>query len=773
MTGVGRLLVSMGVAPVAVFVTLLIAQGQQTAAKNGRLITVEDLARETIIGDPNCLDWDDFDPRVSTRSPNGKYDAVVLRRGNPEQGTNDAELLVFATQDLLHAPEPVVVARFASATNFQPIALVRWLSDNETLVFAGTRLRAVSQIFSVDIRTRKLRQLTKGQSQIQSYDITPSGTRLITISDPQRTPPAKDPVCMERGCLVTADVAYDAEYGETKGTAITVTNTKDGKTWPVAVPEVSHTDINSCYSDLQGGLSPDGKYGLLGCRLKPFHWPKWWNDYDYVADLPWVKSLSRGNYLPTIQWMLVDFDQGRSIKLTQAPFRVDNIVSGSPIWIDHGRRLILCGAFEPLTGVDGQERNWRASHEEILLIDPATLATERIASLDLKEQRGTMARWNERTQTLIVETSDSERQPLPTMAYQRIAAGWVASVETAASTDALAQDKGPRPSLTIEQSLNQPPLLIAVDRQTGLKRVALDPNPWLAARQLGHVEAITWTSKDGFEWRGGLIYPPDYKPSIRYPLVLQTHGFDPEKFSLDGYARNFAGQALAAHGIFVLQVDSFPRSGLDLERTPKEWPMVEFGYEGAIDHLESLGLIDRHHVGIQGWSRTGPHAAYTITHTSYSFAAAAFTSTVDIGWLGYLDGGGEREYESDYGAAPFGSGLDVWKRMAPSFNLDHVNAAWLMIEDGPVWPAWDWYAGLRRLGKPVEYWTLPDGEHDVFKVPQRILMNQLIVDWFCFWLKDEKDSDPKKVEQYSRWQELRELQEAGRESGADSTDTTP
>jgi len=33
------------------------------------------------------------------------------------------------------------------------------------------------------------------------------------------------------------------------------------------------------------------------------------------------------------------------------------------------------------------------------------------------------------------------------------------------------------------------------------------------------------------------------------------------------------------------------------------------------------------------------------------------------------------------------------------------------------------------------------------------------VDWFCFWLKGEEDTDPAKVEQYVRWRELRKLQQ--------------
>jgi hypothetical protein len=83
----------------------------------------------------------------------------------------------------------------------------------------------------------------------------------------------------------------------------------------------------------------------------------------------------------------------------------------------------------------------------------------------------------------------------------------------------------------------------------------------------------------------------------------------------------------------------------------------------------------------------------------------------------------------------------------------------LMVSDG-VEGLWDWYVGLRRLGKPVEYWSLPDASHEIFKVGERMRVGQLLVDWFRFWLKDEEDPSPAKAAQYSRWHTLRQQQEA-------------
>jgi len=68
-----------------------------------------------------------------------------------------------------------------------------------------------------------------------------------------------------------------------------------------------------------------------------------------------------------------------------------------------------------------------------------------------------------------------------------------------------------------------------------------------------------------------------------------------------------------------------------------------------------------------------------------------------------------------------------------------------------------------RLKKPVELVNFyPEGAHVLVRPQQKFLSRQSAVDWYCFWLKDEEDSDPVKTEQYKRWRELRKLQQAGK-----------
>ena len=77
-------------------------------------------------------------------------------------------------------------------------------------------------------------------------------------------------------------------------------------------------------------------------------------------------------------------------------------------------------------------------------------------------------------------------------------------------------------------------------------------------------------------------------------------------------------------------------------------------------------------------------------------------------------------------------------------------------------PAWEWFSGLSKLGKPVDMIYIPDGVHELVKPWERMVSEQGTVDWLTFWMKGEEDADAEKSEQYARWRELRKLQTESR-----------
>ncbi len=331
----------------------------------------------------------------------------------------------------------------------------------------------------------------------------------------------------------------------------------------------------------------------------------------------------------------------------------------------------------------------------------------------------------------------------------------------------------PPMEVTLEQDVNTPPKLYVTHPKSHQKALLLDLNPQFSELQFGRVETIEW-EVNGAKIIGGLYLPPDYQPGRRYPLVIQTHGFIPAEFSMDGrseWSSGFAARPLAARGILVLQAQNFADYQKDHDRIGNDRSlgatMAEshknfstLVYEGVIDVLDKKGMIDRGRVGIVGFSRTVCFIAYTLTHSKYRFAVA---SLVDGTGCGYFDEmifpSGAWDYNAlNGGAAPFGEGLKLWMKNSPGFNLDKVETPVRLVALGKssaLGPLWEWYVGLSLQKKPVDFVMIPNATHIYGNVSERMLKQQGLVDWFTFWLKGEEDPNPAKTEQYTRWRELR------------------
>jgi len=369
--------------------------------------------------------------------------------------------------------------------------------------------------------------------------------------------------------------------------------------------------------------------------------------------------------------------------------------------------------------------------------------------------------WNPRTG--IVELVPGLYEPARTgytapLFYKRTPRGWtpVPSKVAAATTV---------PALRIDQGLNTPPRLVAVDPATQTKHVVYDPNPsLLTLHRFGREEVVHWTTKAGDAQAGGLYWPPDYVPGRRYPLVIQTHSFDSTAFWPYGvHSTGQAAQPLANAGILVLQIADPP---LEVSVTPREAPSFQATVEGAIDALNQRGLIDRTKVGLHGFSRTCFLSLYFLTHSSYSIAAAQLTDGVDLSYVQYLilaplAGADTRLEEMVNGGPPFGATLAEWLKRAPGFNLDHLTTPLRLtaLGSGSLLLEWEPYAGLLLQGKPTELLYIPDGSHILIKPWERLTSQQGAVDWYRFWLKGEEDADSAKAPQYARWRELRKLQQ--------------
>ena len=272
----------------------------------------------------------------------------------------------------------------------------------------------------------------------------------------------------------------------------------------------------------------------------------------------------------------------------------------------------------------------------------------------------------------------------------------------------------------------------------------------------------------------GLYWPLDFRRGEKRPLVIQTHGFDANRFSPDGFSTTgYAAQPLAASGMFVVQAHHcVERCDTGKRQNLREGERIVESWQSLIDHLEALGFIDRSRIGLQGYSRSCFHQLYFLTHSSDPIAAMMCADGVDFSYLQYLTFGPGNpgliaEYQAHNGGAPFGPDLKTWMEQAPGFNLDRIKTPSRFValtEGSSLIEEWEPFAGLLLQGKPTELFYIPGASHNIIRPWDRIASQQGSVDWFRFWLQGFERSEPiteaqetqrDVANQYTLWRKLR------------------
>jgi dipeptidyl aminopeptidase/acylaminoacyl peptidase len=321
-------------------------------------------------------------------------------------------------------------------------------------------------------------------------------------------------------------------------------------------------------------------------------------------------------------------------------------------------------------------------------------------------------------------------------------------------------------------------------------------NPEFDHLTLAPMRQVQWTTPTGYHATGFLFLPVNYVEGERYPLVVQTK-LNEGSFVCDaggvGHSPSFAPQPLANSGIMYL-IGTYPESGWEQDRFyPKGYPgqiaEAVFGmdlWDSAVEALDKQGLIDPKRVGIIGFSRTGWHVEFALTHSKRHYAAATTADNVQysLGEYWYMHSDRvSKMFESMYGGSPYGDAGETWKKYSVSFNLDRLHTPLLMEEMGygnkfdnaheppdNLALSFEIFTALNRLNRPVELYYYPDEVHQPDHPQARLASLERNVDWYRFWLQGFERANPEDPEQYERWRRMRALEEAenGRLSGIES-----
>jgi len=710
-------------------------------------------------------------------SPDGTRAFIVTRKADVASDTNryDIQLLDLRSDRLAAQTVPSPVAVFSAnvekdfSSTDPGLKQVRW-HDDRTLVFLARLGASPFQVYSLDIPTRKLTRLTSETNLIVSYAVSQDLRRIVYAANVQNPPQRAG----THDVVVGNQSFWSVKFGQGDLNAqqrkyqYFVTDPAGARyPRPLGAP---FEESNGAYPTVS--MSPDGRWAVLP-RYEPGRLEAWEQQYALVAETASTFALARkidplgyfmktSNYVPR-RMTAWDLNEGKEQVVVDAP---DDALPGwtqypeTRLWQGTGASVVLAGTLLP-TGADGKTS--QASH--VVEYWPQRGQWTDIAALE-GHADGVQAT---RDGFFVI---DGEKR----RAFQRLpSGGWRESTGDTAPT-------GPRHStwtLRTIQDPNRPADVYAVGpagetRQLTRLNPQFDPGTW------GTMKPFSWRDAQGQQWDGGLMYGAGMDANARYPLLIQTYGFSPERFYLDGTnmsdgaSSGFAGRAFLRHGILVLAMPFRATNDPSQDQSRQTFNDFDAGVRGAIEALVKEGRVDPSKVGIIGWSATGERVLNLLTFGDVPLRAATmvdadantlFSYTITYG---RLDTTWARKEKSNEGV-PFGDQLASWVREDPSLHTDCIRAP-LRIETygRNVGNNWDLQALLRRQYKPVEMIVIPTGAHSLGGPGDRMTSLQGNVDWFSFWLTGQTRLEPlatwetheSLAEQYARWRQMETLKVA-------------
>lgn len=670
-------------------------------------------------------------------SPDQSLVAVVLQKGDLRTDTNQYSILLWTRSGLLSSAEPQHLLTLSSSSTRPAIRHLRWLDDSRTLLFQGERPGQNQQIYSLNVINKTLLQLTNHPTSVCAFSSTPDGSRFAYTAE-TAVKPIFDKNTAKRGYTVhpESDSVLTVVSGlrGMGGPAIRaeervfVGSMQSRGVRAISLPSAPTTKGSSAPS-----ISPDGKKIAI---------PVVWED----APINDWRASPRNAYLVR-RYLLIDLVSGRKKVLLNSPF--DD--ASEAAWSRDSSSVVLSNMFLPLESRD-DEAEKKLKHDTTFAVE-VEAQSGTYHPVDKAGNARKLLAWNWQRNALVFSERSSTLD-VPDAIYVKEGQLWKRVPAADFTEEGIL-------SIVEEQDMNTPPALFIVGPGENKKRPLLRLNPQFDQMSFSRVEKLVWVTGNGKRLEGGLYYPANYSPGTKYPLVIQTHGFDSKIFQPDGpFSSAFAAQPLAALGIAVFQLnDEFA----DLV-TPEEIRFGSSQFDEVIHHLDADGLVDRAKIGIVGFSRTGFYVKYALTHSKTRFAAAVVEDDWDGSLWQYLTNStfkgsnllAEREKG---GATPFGHESLTWLKEDPLFRVDHVCTPMRIITHNPisVLAAWGWFSALTLSRKPVEMVSLQFDVHQLKKPRNRYISLQGNVDWLDFWLNGKEHANAVDANEYERWNVMRRM----------------
>ncbi len=575
------------------------------------------------------------------------------------------------------------------------IRALAWKPDGSAISFLTRRNGGLTQVWMIPMAGGEAQQVTHADNHIFSYAWHPSGEKIAWLATPPKS--ARQRALEKKGygfIYFEENLRHRNLYIADAGSAASEQLTKDITLWDFT-------------------FSPDGNTIAFSASPQNLIDQRYIGQSIYILNLA-DKSVRRLTDNPRKLGNFRFSPDGRQLAFAAALDRKDNAIS---------QAFVI-----PVTG--GKARN----------LTPPNFRGH-INWVGWKDKKTLLYMAGEGTMTTLstVKASGGKRKVI------------LHSKDSGIVTAPPSYTRDVRHFAFVGQSPQIPRDLFYWQPGKALKRLTT-VNPWLAERELGKQEVITYKASDGQAIEGILIYPVGYEKGKTYPLIVLVHG-GPETHYSNGWLSRYAtpGQVLAGKGYAVFHPNYRSSSGYGIEFSATGYNDAagrEFDdIADGIDHLIAIGLADKKRVGMGGGSYGGYASGWFATY--YTDKVRAVCMFVGISDLISKRGTTDIPYEELY--VHSGKKLEeMWQeslKRSPIYWAHQSKTATLIYggtADTRVHPSQslELYRRMKMNDHPavrlVQYPGEPHGNRN--QTGQRDVVYR-ILDWWDWYVRDLKPLD--------------------------------
>ena len=252
----------------------------------------------------------------------------------------------------------------------------------------------------------------------------------------------------------------------------------------------------------------------------------------------------------------------------------------------------------------------------------------------------------------------------------------------------------------------------------------------------GKAEKINWTVGD-LRSQGWLLYPNEFDPAKRYPMVVSIHGGPASMRGSTWPSAHFDMSVMASLGYFVFFPN--PRGSYGEGEAFTKANVKDFGHGDLEDIMAGVDavlrkvFVDPNRLGVTGWSYGGFMTMWTVTQTNRFHAAVAGAGISN--WKSYYGENLIDQWMIPYFGASVYDSPEVYAKSSPIDYIKQVKTPTLVVvgeqdAECPAPQSYEFWHALKTLGVPTQLVVYPDEGHSFRTVEHRKDVLRRTAEWF-------------------------------------------